>query len=95
MSTQAEAKLAVLENRLDRIERALEGIASSLAILARVEIQNAALTATVQEQGLAIAAIKEEMPSLKLVRFGAGSLVIGILAAVGTAVLKLIGLGAS
>ena len=95
MITPAEAKLAVFENRLDRIERTLESIANSLAILARVEIKNEALTAQQLEQGEDIAALKDEMPSLRLVRNGVGLAVLGLLAAAGATLLKLIGLGAS
>ena len=110
MSNQSpETRLTILETQRQadedwraRTDRTLESIAESFKLLARIEAQNNSLAeALKQNQALLksyderLNAVELELPSLKEARSGVMRAVYFVLAAVGAAVLALVGLKSS
>jgi len=89
-----DARLAVVESRLGRMESALESIDESLKILARVEYQNEALSERLNKVEFDVSLIRETITELKQASAGFQSLVKLVVGAVVIALLSLIGLKA-
>ncbi|MDQ2823562.1 MAG: hypothetical protein M3Y65_24820 [Pseudomonadota bacterium] len=112
MENVIHPKLAIFENRLDRMERAIDAMVDNLASLVRVQVQNETILTEQRELTLElkeirkqnadelkavraeVQAIRDEMPAMKMLKAAAGLVVIGAFAAIGSALLKLIHLGA-
>lgn len=86
------ARLAVVEDRLERMEKALESIDQSLKILARVEYQNESLARRVDGIETDMKKVNEELPTLRIARDGSFSVIKVVLTAVVSSLLTAIGL---
>lgn len=77
-----DTRLAVLETRLDRIEKSIESIDASLRTLVRIEARHEAFEARLATLEHAHSVIREEMPALKQIKnwvYGAiGAVIISI-----------------
>lgn len=92
MDDASQAKLAVLESRLDRIDRTLESIATSLATLARIQVQHEEHDKRLTAIEGHIEKIKEEMPLIKLVSTTLRAGTVALLGGIGLLVLKAAGI---
>ena len=94
-----ETRLALVEDRQERMEQTLASVAESLKLLARIEAQNSTLANEIKqlrEETTAlrndVADIQQDMPALRQIKAGATGAVRMILVAVFVGLLALVGL---
>lgn len=77
-----DERMARVETHIDSMSKTLERIADAMSKLAVVEVESRGLHARLTKAEADLSAIKAELPTLKLARYGAGEAVRYVLMAV-------------